>query len=142
MARFRVREPTSQSRGRIWVAVGLALVVVVALLAIWAYLTFLQGTVTVSRIEFLWPNSPCEFNEGNLSGFSTYSGGVVHEELGIPNDNASTCQVSSVTAKTPGFGISNANTPLTIKREQTGTLSFTVDLPKASYSGVLIIDLD
>jgi len=145
MTRFRTRrpiQPPKKRRDGLWIGLAIGIVVVIAVLAVWADLEYLGGTVTVTGIEFTSTDHVCGVTGGNLSGFSTNTGGSLHESVTFPDENSTSCTVSSITANTSGFSISAANTPLTIPLGGSRGLVFTIDVPKSSYTGPLSIDLE
>jgi hypothetical protein len=121
------------------VAIIVVLVVLIIVLLLYAGAT----TVQVTSLHISSSDNVCGANGNTLPGFSLHGGGSVQETLNVYNSNDSrTCTILTVRATTAGFGLSGANTPVTIPAGQVGELVFTVTAPNSAYVGALTIDLE
>jgi hypothetical protein len=130
-----------------WIAVviGVIVLIVVVVVVIAAVLFVSVGganTVAVTGINTISSDNACGANGGTASGFTTQGGGEVQYTLTMSGGIFLSCTVNSVSATTPGFTISGANTPLTIPADGSADLSFTIHAPSSSFSGVLTIDIE
>ncbi len=121
------------------VIVGIVtVVVVVGLIAVAPYVTP-STKVTVTEMDVWAPSNVCGLNANpvSYSGFSDTVGSRDAFQLQLPNFNASSCTVQTVSTNTSGFGLSDVQVPVTVAASQNGTLNLTVLLPTSGYSGPL-----
>jgi hypothetical protein len=131
-----------------WIVLIIIVVVIVVVVLILAAFAFFFATgaatsVLVTSINFTSSDDACGTNGQTSTGFLTHGNGMVQDTLTISNPNPTiSCAITSISASTPGFSVSGANTPITIPGGASRTLTFTIHAPKAAFDGVLTLDLE
>jgi len=142
--------PPKESGFPIWVIIVIVVVVVIGAVAAIAVITAGEvvhslsqlGVVQVSAINITSRDNACGLNGRSLlAGFLSGPDASFSDTLNITSSNSSSCTIHSVAAVTAGFGLSDANVPLTIPGDGSQNLSFTITTPN-SFDGVLILDVE
>jgi hypothetical protein len=149
MAGYPVPPPPKHSKAG--VVVGVIVLVIVLVIALVLYTSYMsvpsnQGgggtaTHTVDVTSDNWQFNKCwtSYTTGygiTVNGGSTYTDSVQLTYNGGLFQPAS-CTVQTVSIQTSGFSIVNVNTPLIIDAGGTQTLSITIQVPNADYTGAV-----
>jgi hypothetical protein len=125
-----------------WIAVILAVIALVVIVVVIAAFFYAVGTsTTVTGINYTSSDGACGAGGQVGAGFTVAGGGSYPATLLMSAGLFLPCTVHSVTAVTPGFGVTRANTPLTIPASGSAVLSYTIHVPN-NYHGALTIDIE
>jgi len=118
--------------------VVIILVVIVAVIALAYYLTPAPA-IQVNAINIWAPDNACGLNSNPVyfDGFNGSTNATQTFEFGMPNFNATTCTIASVTTNTSGFSLSQIQVPLSIGANATGSMNITITSPTSPFSGNL-----
>jgi zinc-ribbon domain len=138
-----------KSRKRLWVAIGVVIVVAVVALSGYAYEVEPGNALNPYKVrvsQVIWTQNG--YSLGSTAGFSVKAGSSpsVSFTLNCPSGffGPQTCSSGSVYVLTAGFGVASTNAPFTWSSGDSGaTAAVTVKLttPTSAYSGDLEIDL-
>ncbi len=130
-------------RRRLWWGVAVGAVAVVVIVIVAALVLAAPGRVDVTTINYTSGDDVCNWAGYTSGGFTAPSRTSVEYTVLIYDENSgSSCYISTVTANTSGFSISNANTPVLIPVDSSANLSFEINLPSHGYTGNLTLDLE
>jgi hypothetical protein len=140
--------PLRKSHKKLWVAIGVLIVVAVIALSVYIYEVEPGNAlnpykVRVSQVIWTTNGNPL----GSTAGFSVKAGSTPTVAITLscsPFFGPQTCSSGSVYILTDGFGVDNTNAPFTWSSGNGGaTATVTVKLttPNSAYSGALGIDL-
>ena len=134
--------------GRTLVIVLVVFVVIILVAGVVAYLlTPAPANVTITGVNFQSPDNACGLDGAtDPSWYNTTAGQSVILSYDITGNNTTAggtaaCSINTVTTTTAGFSISGANVPLQVPVNSTQILSFTVNPPGSSFTGVLTLVL-
>jgi hypothetical protein len=122
--------------------VAVVVVIVVLLIAaVVAYEIFAPkpSPIQVGAINIWAPDNVCGLNSNPIyyNGYNSSTNASLAFDLGVPNYNSTTCNVTSVVTNSSGFSLSSVEVPLTIPGGETGFLNLTITSPRSSFSGNL-----
>lgn len=132
-------------RPRRWGRIVVVIVVVVLILGVISYLSLGPSPdVLVTGINFSSPDNTCGLDGATDYGFNASSGTSMEFTYEISGNNTTSggsaaCTIHSVSTTTAGFSISGANVPLSIPVNSSQLLSFSVNMPGSSYTGILTL---
>lgn len=138
--------PTAPKRRR-WGVIILAVIVAFLLVGGVIFLLAPSGPdVVVTGINFTSPDNACGLDGSTDSGFNASAGDSLELTYEISGNTTvgnatAACDLRSIVTTTPGFSLSGANTPLAVPANSTQLLSFSVNVPDATFTGVLTLVL-
>ncbi|MGI0071169.1 MAG: hypothetical protein ACRECT_03760 [Thermoplasmata archaeon] len=101
------------------------------------------ATTRVTVINFTSRDNTCGIDGWSAPGFDTTGGRAIAQRIAVIDTNFFySCRINNVSATTPGFGISDAKTPLDIPAGAESNLTVTIDPPSGSFAGALTIDVE
>jgi zinc-ribbon domain len=118
-------------------------VVVVLLVAIIGGVVFYElstaPNVDINVFIFWAPDNVCGLNEPNnqliYEGYNDSPGVTDYFQFQVPNDNNTTCTITSLITNTTGFSLANYQGPGPISAESYGYLNVNLTFPSSSWSG-------
>jgi hypothetical protein len=139
---YATTAPPPPPRPRRWGRIVVAIVAVILILGVIFLFLAPSPNVIVTGINFSSPDDACGLNGATDYGFNASSGTSMQFTYQLSGNNTtdggtSACTINSLTTSTPGFSISGANVPLAIPANSTQLLSFSVNMPSSSYTGIL-----
>jgi hypothetical protein len=123
-------------------------VVIILVVGVVAYLFIpAPASVEITGINFQSPDDACGLDGAvdpsyyNVTAGQSFSLSYELSGNNTTSGGTAACEVNSVSTSTSGFSISDANVPLAIPENSTQILSFTVNPPGSSFTGVLTLIL-
>lgn len=127
------------------------LVIFIAIILVASVISYLvvpaPANVEIIGVNFQSPDDVCGLNGAvDSSYYNTTAGQSFSLSYELSGNNTTSggtaaCEVNSVSTPTAGFSLSGTNVPLAIPENSTQILSFTVNPPGSSFTGVLTLIL-
>ncbi len=114
------------------------IVLVVASVALYVLLVPAPA-IQVEAINIWAPDNVCGLNANPIYfyGYNSSTGATQTLDFGMPNFNATTCNIVGVTTNSTGFSLSDVQVPLAIPGEGTGSMNITITSPSSPFTGAM-----